>query len=96
MEFLHALYYYDRHGLIGSHCFREDLKRQSGKPGDRIEGKAWIQGAPGKGMCRVGFRAKHRVSKRGTEVARNFKVCTRAHVHTPQNPEGSLSLPGAI
>lgn len=33
------------------------------------------------------------MSMRGTEVARN-KVCTGAHVHTPQNPGESLSLLG--
>lgn len=54
MASLQALYCYDGHGLIGSHCFLGDLKRQSGKPGDRIEGKAWIQGAPGNGGAMQG------------------------------------------
>lgn len=71
MEFLHALYYYDRHGLIGSHCFRGDLKRQSGKPGDRIEGKAWIQGAPGKGSAVQGCVQSGVLSKAQSEQERH-------------------------
>lgn len=54
MASLQALYFYDGHGLIGSYCFLGDLKGQSGKPGDRIEGKAWIQGALGNGSAMQG------------------------------------------
>lgn len=55
MESLHALYCCDGYGLIGSHCSLGDLKRPSGKPGDRIEGKAWIRGALGKGSAMQGY-----------------------------------------